>query len=600
MNNENLKPVEKLTPFTKMIMTIGTLPSSFYASMSYYESMVWLYEYLKNTIIPTVNNNGEAVEELQEKFLELKEWVETYTEETIPEEIENKLDEMAEDGTLTSLIEEYINKNAQLTFNNINEMKNAENITNGAFLKTYGYHEYNDYGSALYKARTITNEDVIDNMTIIALHDNTLVAELIYENVLFPEQLGAYGDGLHNDYVPLQKAVTLSKNVILSGYYKTESDIIIEDGSQLTINGINYNKSAIKLSNGSHLEIGSNSNVNELRLNNFSIVGDRTQDDYILKISYITNVMLNQINIAEGKDYLIELDHADIVFIDKCTFAGSNFMNIWQPCKGIKLTSCNPIYINNSNIWNLSIFIDMVGVTRTISLTNNWIEFVNNIIYSKDTTQNHMNLIVNNNNITWSPHGDISFTNGRIIYLENITDGFDSVLSVKNNNIIFYTDNYVTALVELKNLVGQCNVYIENNILFTRLSQVSAYALKVDQRNSTKLYYISTTNADKSYGCSTDGVTNLMSYPSEQNIKNLNLYTSDLEAGTIPGHSDGYIWYNGGLYIRDNNTTKRIPLSTRESIAKITDPTSATAEDCAAKLNILIDILSRTQIINIS
>ena len=107
--NENLKPVEKLTPFTKMIMTIGTLPSSFYASMSYYESMVWLYEYLKNEIIPAVNNNGEAVEELQEKYIELKSYIDNYFENLdVQEEINIKLDEMAEDGTLTALIKSYI------------------------------------------------------------------------------------------------------------------------------------------------------------------------------------------------------------------------------------------------------------------------------------------------------------------------------------------------------------------------------------------------------------------------------------------------------------------------------------------------------------
>ena len=114
--NENLQPVEKLTPFTKMIMSIGTLPSSFYSSMSYYESMVWLYEYLKNTVIPTVNNNGEAVEELQEKYIDLKdafETLESYIENyfnnlDVQQEINNKLDEMAEDGTLTNLIKNYI------------------------------------------------------------------------------------------------------------------------------------------------------------------------------------------------------------------------------------------------------------------------------------------------------------------------------------------------------------------------------------------------------------------------------------------------------------------------------------------------------------
>lgn len=109
MENENLKPIEKLTPFTKMIMTIGTLPSSFYASMSYYESMVWLYEYLKNQVIPAVNNNGEAVEELQAKFIELKTYIDEYFDNLdIQEEVNKKLDEMAEDGTITNLIKQYI------------------------------------------------------------------------------------------------------------------------------------------------------------------------------------------------------------------------------------------------------------------------------------------------------------------------------------------------------------------------------------------------------------------------------------------------------------------------------------------------------------
>ena len=107
--NENLQPVQKLTPFTKMVMSIGTLPSSFYASMSYYESMVWLYEYLKNEVIPTVNNNGEAVEELQEAYVTLKNYIDTYFDNLdLQEEVNKKLDEMALDGSLTNLIKDYI------------------------------------------------------------------------------------------------------------------------------------------------------------------------------------------------------------------------------------------------------------------------------------------------------------------------------------------------------------------------------------------------------------------------------------------------------------------------------------------------------------
>lgn len=109
MNNENLKPIEKLTPFTKMIMTIGTLPSSFYSSMTYYEAMCWLYEYLKNEVIPTVNNNAEAVEELQTAFTTLETFINEYFDNLdVQEEINKKLDEMAEDGSLTNLIKAYV------------------------------------------------------------------------------------------------------------------------------------------------------------------------------------------------------------------------------------------------------------------------------------------------------------------------------------------------------------------------------------------------------------------------------------------------------------------------------------------------------------
>ena len=100
--------IEKLT-FKKAIMTIGNLPSSYVESLSYYECLLWLCNYLENTVIPAVNNNGEAVEELQNLFISLKEYVDSYFENLdIQEEINKKLDEMSEDGELTNLISSYI------------------------------------------------------------------------------------------------------------------------------------------------------------------------------------------------------------------------------------------------------------------------------------------------------------------------------------------------------------------------------------------------------------------------------------------------------------------------------------------------------------
>ena len=101
--------VEGLKPFKKFIMTIGNIPTSYLESLSYAELVMWFCNYLQETVIPTVNNNGGAVEELQGLYIELKNYVDNYfTDLDVQEEINNKLDEMAEDGSLTNLISVYI------------------------------------------------------------------------------------------------------------------------------------------------------------------------------------------------------------------------------------------------------------------------------------------------------------------------------------------------------------------------------------------------------------------------------------------------------------------------------------------------------------
>ena len=92
-------------PFRHLIMTLGELPTSFTESMSYYEMLAWLCDYLKNKVTPAVNNNAEAL-------VELREYVEHYFDtadfQTL---VNNKLDEMAEDGTLADIISQYIDVN---------------------------------------------------------------------------------------------------------------------------------------------------------------------------------------------------------------------------------------------------------------------------------------------------------------------------------------------------------------------------------------------------------------------------------------------------------------------------------------------------------
>ena len=99
-----MKPLETLK-FKKFCMSIGNLPSSYVESLSYYECLMWLCKFLEEQVIPTVNNNSEAVSELQTLFTQLKNYVETYFDNLdVQEEINNKLDEMAESGELEELL----------------------------------------------------------------------------------------------------------------------------------------------------------------------------------------------------------------------------------------------------------------------------------------------------------------------------------------------------------------------------------------------------------------------------------------------------------------------------------------------------------------
>lgn len=119
----NLKTIETVDtkPFKHLVMTIGELPTSFVESMTYYELLAWLCNYLQETVIPTVNNNAEAVEELQGLFTELKNYVDNYFDNLdVQEEINNKLDDMARDGSLSAVLAVYVNPQLDQIRNELN------------------------------------------------------------------------------------------------------------------------------------------------------------------------------------------------------------------------------------------------------------------------------------------------------------------------------------------------------------------------------------------------------------------------------------------------------------------------------------------------
>lgn len=167
-----MKNVEKIKPcgiFTNYIFK--SIPLAFDESMSYYETLCGVLSLLK-TQETVINNNADLLAELES-------YVKNYFDNLdVQNEINNKLDEMAESGQLTDIIAQYLQLAGVLGYNTVNDMINASNLVNGSFARTYGLNTYNDGKGAFYKIRTITSSDVVDGINIIAVNfSETLIAE---------------------------------------------------------------------------------------------------------------------------------------------------------------------------------------------------------------------------------------------------------------------------------------------------------------------------------------------------------------------------------------------------------------------------------------
>ena len=148
--NEKLDiDVKTLKPFTKFIYTIGVLPTSYLMSMTYEEQLIWLCNYLTKTVIPTINNNAKAVKEVQDLVTELQEYINNYFDNLdVQEEINNKLDDMAESGDLAQILANYVGliRIFDTTTDLINETSTLK-VQNGYIVKTYGYNNIGDGGA---------------------------------------------------------------------------------------------------------------------------------------------------------------------------------------------------------------------------------------------------------------------------------------------------------------------------------------------------------------------------------------------------------------------------------------------------------------------
>ena len=239
---EYSKPVP---PFVRFCA--ANIPMVFDDSLSYYEALCALWNWLQTDVIDVINNNAAVTQtwreelttfennitddfdELSDKFDELKNYVDTYFDNLdVQEEINNKLDEMVEDGTLQEIITTYIQSNVKWTFDNVAGLQAATNLTAGSFASTLGYYNIHDFGGAVYKIRSKTDDDTIDEGFLVSLSDNTLVAEMIITDGIHINALGADNTGTTDSSSKFNSAFQYINAKWLAGDYNT--DTVITNG----------------------------------------------------------------------------------------------------------------------------------------------------------------------------------------------------------------------------------------------------------------------------------------------------------------------------------------------------------------------------------
>lgn len=168
MNKFNYK---NLTPFKWFVLENFPFIEADFDAISEWQLFCKLGKEI-NKIINNENTLGIQVENVTNAFIDLQKYVENYFENLdIQEEVNNKLNEMAQSGELANIIAEFLNANCILKFDTLEQLQNSENVLEGNIVSVFGKTNLNDGFVNYY---TITTEE-----TEIPLQNN-LFAKIIY------------------------------------------------------------------------------------------------------------------------------------------------------------------------------------------------------------------------------------------------------------------------------------------------------------------------------------------------------------------------------------------------------------------------------------
>lgn len=331
-NNTNLIPpspqinINSLNPFTRFCYSIGAIPTSYLVSMTYEEQLLWLCNYLENTVIPAFNNNVEVVKELQNNFTDLsnnvnelynklKSYVDNYFNNLdLQQAINNKLDEMIKNGEFEQIMtlyfpyltpELYGAKGDGITDDTIS----IQNAINDAIEKKLPFHFF----SKTYLISNIKIEDTIviygNNAILKSINNNTNenLLEIIDDGINF---------SVINDLII--DGNKLNNSNAINGLYIFKNSWGDTHGKLTNISIYNCSGNGIFIS-GTY----SNSSIRELYLD--KILSYSNEKSGLFSNSMTDSFIINSTFHGNG-EHGIYLDHTGSIRITNCKsyFNGSN------------------------------------------------------------------------------------------------------------------------------------------------------------------------------------------------------------------------------------------------------------------------------------
>lgn len=267
----------------------SVLPAVYDDSLSYYELLCKLTAKI-NEIISADQTQSNAIIELQQLYIELKDYVDNYFKNIdVQTEINNKLDDMASSGTLAEIIALFLDTISMFGFNTLADLKGAQNLTAGLICKTLGTSTYSTGDGHYYYIRNKTAGDVIDEDNIVAITaSDTIIAEKIPDK--FINDLSTSVTSVDNKIGDLSNLTTTNKSNVVSAINENVTGV---SGNTSNIGDL----TSLTTTEKSNLVGAINENVSNIS-SNTSNIGDLTSLTTTNKTNSVSAI--NEVNSKIG------------------------------------------------------------------------------------------------------------------------------------------------------------------------------------------------------------------------------------------------------------------------------------------------------------